>query len=217
MELTRTSGNQPSLKGLCDHCSNTTLQVIVSSELGRYNGKMIFYSLTRCTICDGIALRKHPDDLIGPVQANNFNPDPSFPAEQIWPPSSSFSSDIPARISAIYQEAHSVRKKSPSSFVVQLRRAFEVMAKDRQADGRTLNDQIKWLIAQGHLPPVFAGMIQTARRIGNMGAHDSEREVTPEDAELADSFFRAIIEYLYVAPALLAKVKNEPGENQVPE
>ena len=54
---------------------------------------------------------------------------------------------------------------------------------------------------------VFGEMIHIARMIGNMGAHDGQRDVRPEDADVSDRFFRAVIEYIYVAPDLLNNVR----------
>jgi hypothetical protein len=210
MQLTNNPGGQASFKGFCDHCSNTTFQTIVALETVMLDGaKLVSYTLSRCTICDGISLRLHNTSILvtQPIPGSVSKvQDISF--EQVWPPSSIFSSDVPERIRTIYEEARLVKRRSPSSFVVQLRRAFEALAKDRKAEGRDLYRQIQWLIEQEQLPNMFAEMMDIARMIGNAGAHDSETDVTPEDAQVSDRFFKAIVEYLYVAPALLAKARK---------
>lgn len=166
------------------------------------------FTFSKCTICDGLILRKHPGDWNAPLRPGDVPLAHDIPFEQLWPPTASFSSDVPARIRTIYDEAKLVRRHSPSSFVVQLRRAFEALAKDRKAEGHSLGAQFQWMINHEQLPSMFAEMVQIARMIGNLGAHDDDRAVTTLDVEVSDRFFNAVVEYLYVAPALLARVKN---------
>jgi hypothetical protein len=208
MDLTVNTRGQPSLKGFCDHCGNITFQTIVSKEVSKSKDTPVTYTFSRCTICDGMALREHPGDWTTPKKIGDERLTSDIPFRQLWPPTTSFSSEVPKRIRTIYDEARRVRRQSPSSFVVQLRRSFEALVKDRQAEGRTLYAQVQWMIDHDQLPNVFAEMMQVARMIGNLGAHDAEKDVTDLDAEVSDQFFRAIIEYIYIAPALLERVKT---------
>jgi hypothetical protein len=51
--------------------------------------------------------------------------------------------------------------------------------------------------------------------LGNLGAHALENvEITSYDASLANDFFRAIIEYVYVAPGKVDSFKKRLGEMQ---
>ena len=63
------------------------------------------------------------------------------------------------------------------------------------------------IVMRSHLPSVFGEMIHISRMIGNLGAHDAQRDISFEDANVSDQFFRAIIEYIYIAPNSVAKVK----------
>jgi hypothetical protein len=217
MDFTKNTGGQPSLKGFCDHCGNITFQTIISQEVSLSSGTPKTYTFTKCTICDGVAFRDHPGDWNAPLNPGDKPLSTDIPFEQLWPPKASFSSEVPIRIRSLYEEARLVRKRSPSAFVVQLRRAFEALVRDKNAEGRSLYIQVQWMINNGQLPNVFAEMMHVARMIGNLGAHDGEQDVTEQDAEVADQFFRAIIEYLYVAPALLEKVKAaSPPSNDGP-
>ena len=46
------------------------------------------------------------------------------------------------------------------------------------------------------------------RQIGNLGAHAGDGEVDFWDAELLDDFFRAVVEYVYVVPSKIARMKQ---------
>jgi hypothetical protein len=52
-------------------------------------------------------------------------------------------------------------------------------------------------------------MSDALRIVGNMGSHDDEVAVPAEFVEAIDSFFRAIVEYVYVAPARVAEFNEK--------
>jgi hypothetical protein len=84
---------------------------------------------------------------------------------------------------------------------------MEALTRERGVAGRNLNAGLNGLIESGALPEVFGSMGHITRMLGNAGAHDTETDVTPEDMPIIDEFFRAIVEYLYIAPARVAKVQ----------
>jgi hypothetical protein len=49
------------------------------------------------------------------------------------------------------------------------------------------------------------------RHIGNLGAHAGDDDLDFWDAELLDDFFRAIVEYVYVAPSKIERLKQRIG------
>lgn len=208
MDIAKDLADKLSLKGFCDHCGNVTFQTVISNEVTYEGGKAATYIFTKCSICHGVELRAYPGDWNAPLKPGQKSLFHDIPLLQLWPPNTSLPSEVPERIRKLYEEARQVRNQSPSSFVVLLRRAYEALARDRKAEGRTLSEQIQSLIDQDKLPHVFAEMIDISRRIGNLGAHNAEKDVTPDDAEVSDQFLKAIVEYLYVAPALLDRVKG---------
>jgi DNA-binding SARP family transcriptional activator len=157
-------------------------------------------------------LRRHPDDWTGPVKHGEKPLGENIHYEQLWPLALALPPEAPDRVRKIYEEARAIKRHSPSSFVVQIRRALEAVANDKSAEGKTLMTKTEWLINQGYLPEVFGEMSHISRIIGNLGAHDAENDVTEDDVEVVDEFFRAIIEYLYVASAKVAHVKQLIGK-----
>jgi hypothetical protein len=205
MEFMRTTSGSFALKSFCDHCGNVTIQNIVTTEVPGDGSHT--YTLCKCTICDGILLRKHPGNWNAPIGPGQMPLGKDVPFDQLWPASLTLPTEAPERVRQIYQEARVIMRHSPSSFVVQIRRALEAVANDKKAEGRTLLAKTEWLVQNGMLPDVFGEMTHASRMIGNLGAHDGEKDVDPQDVEVADEFFRAIIEYLYVASAKVSKVK----------
>lgn len=202
------------VKTLCEHCGNVSYKDLVSeSEVEEEeSGAFVEHRLYRCTICDDVILekvtRRLPDDYQGSWQ-HRFRSAAAeiVSSEQLWPAPLSLPPEVPDRVREIYEKARLVRRV-PSSFVVQIGRALEAMAKDKNAEGRTLNNKLNWLISQGLLPQVLGQMGHINRILRNWGAHDAETEVQPEDVEIVDEFFRTIVEYLYVAPAKVDRIQE---------
>lgn len=46
------------------------------------------------------------------------------------------------------------------------------------------------------------------RYIGNLGAHASDHEIDTWDAELLDDFFRSVVDYVYIVPSKIERLKQ---------
>lgn len=199
----------------CDHCGNRTYRAVRGSYETEPDetGTFASFVLYECTICRLPVLEEVSCQLREDSQGSR---QPRFRAEdaesaritQLWPPAAALPPEVPDRVREIYQEARAVMRRSPSSFVVQVGRALEALTRDKGSQGRTLGERLNWLIEQGHLPPVLGEMAHINRVFRNWGAHDAEVDVGPDDAEIADEFFGAIIEYLYIAPARVSRVQS---------
>ncbi len=191
------------VKSLCDHCGNVSFKHQLYSSDIRVGS---FYRLYRCEICENVLLQKVLW-ITNAMDRDRVRVHKREEIVQLWPLAHSLPSEVPNRISEVYEEARSVRK-SPSSFVVQIGRALEVMTRDLKAKGKTLNNRLNFLITQGVIPRVFGEMGHINRIFRNWGAHDAEISVKPEDVQTVDDFFKALIEYVYVAPAKVERVKK---------
>lgn len=115
---------------------------------------------------------------------------------------------VPKRIQRIYEEIWPLRHIAPNAFAGQIRRALEFICHDQKAQGRTLFEQLKDLSSRGVFPGYFSEITELMRLIGNLGAHAAEQEVDFWDAELLDDFFRAVVEYVYIAPSRIERLKE---------
>lgn len=147
-------------------------------------------------------------------QGDPTNEGPSGPlnyfsqAGLIWPEVAISEQAVPALVAAIYREAAVVKRLSANSFAVQIRRALEAVCSDRGASGHSLYEMLTELARRGDLPPVLAEMSDVLRLLGNIGAHASDRTVRPSQVDALDEFFRAVIEYVYIAPAKLCRFRE---------
>jgi hypothetical protein len=132
-------------------------------------------------------------------------------AEVLYPreKSRSYSKHLPYRIQHAYEAALRV-KSEPNAFAVLVGRTLEVICKNENARGRTLADKIRSLANSGRIPDVLGEMATQLRELRNLGAHadEDEDEVTQEDVETIQEFTEAILEYLYVAPSKIARLRD---------
>lgn len=101
-----------------------------------------------------------------------------------------------------------IRHSAPNAFAGQIRRALEYLCQDQQASGKDLYTKLADLVSKGVLPTTLVDMTDLIRKVGNTGVHASDEEATMWDAELIDEIFRAIVEYVYIAPQKVARLRQ---------
>jgi hypothetical protein len=116
--------------------------------------------------------------------------------------------DVPAKIREVFDEAISVFQRTPSLTAVGIRKCLEGICEDQNAQGRTLAQQISFLISNSIIPKTLTDMMDTSRAFGNIGAHFGESSVTADEVRILIEFTLAIFEYIYVAPARIESVRK---------
>jgi len=118
------------------------------------------------------------------------------------------SQPVPFRVLAQYEEIWPLRHRVPTAFIGQIRRLLEFVCADQGATGKDLFEKLKDLSTKGILPGYFNQITTLLRRVGNMGAHAADVELSVWDAELIDDFFRSVLEYVYIAPAKIRRMET---------
>jgi len=197
---------------LCPHCGNTAPQQVEYAHEFEYTEVIgpeeedevsipAYYFLVVCATCSKVSLYSNWDVADDPFDLRL--------ATLFYPTTKKFSSVIPKRISKAYQEASRISRVAPNAFACMVRRALEFMCEDKKAVGRTLHDKLQDLSSKNIIPPVLAEMADIVKKLGNIGAHADETNVHREDVEVIDDFFNAVIEYVYVAPEKINKIKKK--------
>jgi len=158
------------------------------------------YYVAVCETCNEILLYHAFIDI---VDDKNFHR-----TELIWPDPGVLHESVPKAIAECYSEAGRIKKSAPNAFAVQIRRALEALCDDRGAKKGNLQARLQDLASRGEIPPVLAEMTDVLRLLGNIGAHAADQSIKPGDVPAIDNFFRAIIEYVYVAPSKLKEFQN---------
>lgn len=115
---------------------------------------------------------------------------------------------IPERVLRHYQEVWPLRHRAPAAFIGQVRRLMEAVCLHQGATGKDLFAKLQDLSAKGVFPGYFTQITDLLRKVGNMGAHAVEEDLSIWDAELIDDFFRSILDYVYIAPARIKRMEN---------
>jgi hypothetical protein len=197
----------------CPHCGNESSQVLVHSQVCEWVGRSLVddaelnlgrtYFVASCETCNHILLYS----FYGDDHADRY---PEIFAESYleYPASGNLPLSVPDSIRQVYEEATKIKLSSPNAFAVQIRRALEVLCKDRGAKGKNLNEQIKDLVSREELPATLGEAADLLRHLGNTGAHADEKSIRLSQVKALDKFFRAIVEYVYVAPSTVSALRD---------
>jgi hypothetical protein len=127
--------------------------------------------------------------------------------EVLYPVSKTNLTNLPKTIEKEYEATLKVRHISSNACAVLARRTLEAIFAHENAVGRTLSDKVNNLIKSERIPPLLADVAHLGRQIGNLGAHFDKQEVTEVEISAMLDFLEIILQYLYVVPAKVAKVR----------
>jgi len=165
-----------------------------------YYDEIIWYIL-ECLSCEGvILLRECKKDRARDVECK---------IDILYPSSENklIGSNIPDNIKEKYERALKVQRIEPNAFAVAVGRTLEAICIHEHANGKTLADKLHSLAKGGRIPEMLAEMAGQLRLLRNMAAHIDADEVLEEDVPIIREYLDAILEYLYVAPAKIARLQ----------
>jgi len=158
------------------------------------------YFVVACETCGEILLY---DAIIDIPEDEDFHL-----ARLVWPKPGGLHSAVPKAVAECYAEAAIIRNRAPNAFAVQIRRSLEALCDDRGAKKGSLQLRLEDLSSKGDIPPVLAKMTKVLRLLGNIGAHAANQSIKQGHVQAINDFFRAIIEYVYVAPSKLKEFQD---------
>lgn len=196
----------------CPHCGNRAPQRLVYMQqfdervwltsTGQEDAHPAAYFVAVCETCSEVLI----------YQAYMAFEETDFrEAKLVWP-KVALDVSVPEGVARIYEEAARIKAIAPNAFAVQIRRALEALCKDRGAKAGALARQLQELSDRGEIPKTLPEASEVLRLIGNVGAHASDTDVHPLQAAAIDSFFKAIVEYVYVSPRRIYEFKERIGK-----
>jgi hypothetical protein len=199
----------------CPHCGNRAPQRLVHRQDFRTSGYYLdgrrdqsdyeaAYFVAACETCHEV--------LVYLAEAH-IPPDLQFSeTDLMWPDPGHLPRSVPEAIRNCYEEAARIKSLAPNAFAVQIRRALEALCEDRGQSAGSLHQRLQKLAATGEIPSVLAEMTDVLRLLGNLGAHASTQPVRPGHVRAIDEFFRAVIEYVYIAPGKIREFRERLRE-----
>lgn len=210
----------PTLNELCFHCGNR----VPLQKIAEHHGQELFehiedqrysedfeYHLYQCPTCRGITIY---GDFTEYPRARDSSYKRIYPeGSRLLPEKHKIASTecVPEKVIRLYEQSWPLRHIAPGAFAVQVRKALEHICNDQGATGKALVEKLKDLAARQTFPGHFGEMTDLMRKIGNLGAHAGEDEIDYWDAELLDEFFRSVVEYVYITPSRIKRMKQRLG------
>jgi len=194
----------------CPHCGNKSPQKLLHEQYCSSKGWLIDdgmefdveigYFVAVCETCSAILVYRAIEDI---PEAKYFTA-----CDLVYPESGKLHRSVPSVVAEIYNEAARIKTAAPNAYAVQIRRALEAICEDRGSQNGTLQKRLKELSDKGEIPSLLAQVSDALRLLGNVGAHVTAESVKPWQVYTIDDFFRAIVEYVYVAPSKLREFQK---------
>lgn len=167
-----------------------------------------------CPACSGVVLLKS--------EWNDFEDPSEWPIpEVLYPVPDQAPDGLPDVIAKAVEAARRVRSIDPNAYGVLIGRVLELMCRDQKAEGKTLSDQLNDLARKGMIPSGLVSITKLLRQYRNVAAHTRLGALSPAEVPVLNQLTRAILEYVYSAPALaeraLKRLENLQRETSEPE
>lgn len=196
----------------CTHCGNKAPMQIVAEysrirnhdheESGISWDEGLFWEILECPACNSILFRKG--------YWHDYLTDESGPEYEIlYPHGSQTIRGLPQQISKSYEAAQKVRAIDSNAFAVLLGRVLDLVCIDKNAAGENLFERLEDIAQKGVMPQQLADMAHALRHLRNIGAHANLGELTPAEVPILEGLSKAILEYVYSAPALVQLVQSK--------
>ncbi|MBK8015240.1 MAG: DUF4145 domain-containing protein [Betaproteobacteria bacterium] len=194
----------------CRHCGNDTPMVVGATfsqvqQLENTPGGFTWeegpvFEIWACPACRGVSLAKYywhdahdPDDM---------RTDVVYPND-----ADAIPLGLPHQLHKEFVAAARVRMISPNAYGVLLGRLLELVCNERGATEGKLGMRLKQLADNEEIPQKLVKVGEKLQELRHVGAHAFVGELGPAEVPILDSLCRAILEYVYTAPQLVAQAE----------
>lgn len=134
-----------------------------------------------------------------------------YESQIIYPENRMILSEVPKEVASAFESALKIKKIDSQICLISLRRTLELICKDKDARGRTLEAKINDLILNNIFPKDLENAFSVIREYGNSGAH-SQINLTDSQLNELISILYSVIDYLYIIPRKSVKMKERLDE-----
>jgi len=199
----------------CFHCGNTGLLKYIgkthweNSDVGYdYNGNEIYYNLIEhedwhlfeCPVCNKPV-------LISEYALDAVDEQPTYSVE--YPTIAVPRDGVPKEIYMAFESAVKTKGIDYEICLLSLRRVLEMICKEKEAKGNTLEKKIDDLIEKKVLPRMIGEACWIIRQMGNDAAHADKVDVFGVEVDQVIGYVATIIDYLYSMPFRVSKMKKK--------
>lgn len=201
-------------KSKCQHCNNETLMEVrdtIKKESGNILNDDYYYDVNvvvLCPICNNYnIINAYWDKSFGKNenldQYDIYDGDLVM-EEHIFPIDSDLLTRkynlIPNDVIENFRKAINLKYQDEESCLIKLRKTLEMICNDKSAIGSDLFSKIMDLSGKGILPKTLNLASTITRKLGNIGAHETNIDINKNELECAIELVEYIIQYIYVLP-----------------
>lgn len=208
----------------CSNCNNETLMEIHARnkiESGDFLSDTYYYDeqiVLKCPSCKNFnIINAYWDSSYGKLAESReyediYNGD-DVSESVLYPIESELSNGpcgmVPNNILKSFRKSLELKSIDPESCLVKLRKTLELICDDKNANGHNLNEKIKKLFEFGILPSTLKSASNITRKLGNMGAHESEVEISITELSSTIKLVEYIIKYIYILPSEIEMLEKK--------
>lgn len=198
----------------CLHCNNETLmnvKDIYKKESGSVESDSYYYDMTVvlfCPVCKNYnIINAYWDHSYGDkstVEGYDLYNGNNVEEQHLYPNSSSLVVEkarfLPVSVLNSFRSSIELKNIDKESCLMKIRKTLEMICEDKNADGSSLFDKLKNLSDTGILPSTLNSASTIARKLGNIGVHNADVDISKEELENVIELVEYIIRYIYVLP-----------------
>jgi hypothetical protein len=116
---------------------------------------------------------------------------------------------IPQNVIINFERAIDLKNRDKESCLIKLRKTIEMLCLDKNAEGDNLYHKLIYLSEIGILPKTLNSASALARKLGNIGAHESNIDISSTELRSVIELVEYIIQYIYVLPKEIEKLEKK--------
>jgi hypothetical protein len=114
--------------------------------------------------------------------------------------SSALTAALPERVARRYLEAWRVQNAAPTACAILIGSALEAICAHEHITGSTLPEKLTALAQRKRLPIMLIDVAHALRYLRNIGSHEAEEVIVPEDIPAMLVGLETLVSYLYLLP-----------------
>jgi hypothetical protein len=201
---------------ICHHCGNES----VMSDIGSYKRfpniddndelyEVFEHHLLECPMCHKPLLLSLYRHEFMQIEASDRKLENYAESRIEYPRSRLGYKNTPQEIRESFETAIRVKGFDKKASLISLRLTIELVLGNKGETRGSLHEKIRKLTDSGVLPEVLSEISDVTRLFGNSAAHDKSVEVNEVDLDLLIEFTEYLLDYLYVIPAHIKRLKEK--------
>lgn len=148
---------------------------------------------------------------------DSYNDIEYYDISNLYPLNNYKMDNVPIDISSSFEAALKVKDINIDLCLVGLRKVLELICKDNNATGRTLEKKIDDMIQKNIFPKEMEVAYWVIRQAGNKAVHEKKSKLTKYDIDEIANLLYSIINYLYIIPRKMVKLKGKINDEDEKE